>query len=63
MTQAVEVLHAEFVLLEASAAKPTQEITDPPSAVAELGTAVAVATKTREDEKAMNAETIADAQD
>merc|ERR1712048_19597 len=62
-TEAVETLHAEIDQLEASIAKLTEDITDLTNAVAELDAAVAKATKLRQEEKAKNTETIADAQE
>merc|ERR1711953_747399 len=62
-TAAVETLHAEIDQLEASIAKLTEDITDLTNAVAELDAAVAKATKLRQEEKAKNTETIADAQE
>jgi len=61
-TEAVETLHAEIDQLEASLAKLTEEIAELTKAVAELDAAMAKATKLRDDEKATNTETIADAQ-
>jgi len=60
-TEGVETLHAEIDELEASIAKLTEEITELTKAVAELDAAVAKATSIREEEKAKNAATIADA--
>jgi len=60
-TEAVETLHAEIDELQASIAKLTEEITELTKAVADLDAAVAKATKIREEEKAKNTETIADA--
>merc|ERR1719313_2631049 len=60
-TEAVETLHAEIDQLQASIAKLTEEITELTEAVAALDAAVAKATKIREEEKAKNTETIADA--
>merc|ERR1719194_300967 len=60
-TEAVETLHAEIDELQASIAKLTEEITELTEAVAALDAAVAKATKIREEEKAKNTETIADA--
>merc|ERR1719482_2667274 len=62
-TEAVETLHAEIDELEASIAKLTEEITNLTAAVAAIDAAVAKATKIREEEKAKNAETVADAQE
>merc|ERR1719169_408581 len=62
-TEAVETLHAEIDELQASTAKLTEEITELTQAVAALDTAVAKATKIREEEKAKNTETIAYAQE
>merc|ERR1712083_654989 len=61
-TEAVETLHAEIDQLEASIAKLTADITALTEAVAELDAAMAKATKLREDEKAKNAQTVADSQ-
>merc|ERR1712232_331718 len=60
-TEAVETLHAEIDQLEASIAKLTEDIKDLTQAVAELDAAMAKATKLRQEEKAKNTETIADA--
>jgi len=60
-TEAVETLHAEIDMLEASIAKLTEDITSLTKAVAELDAAMAKATKLRQEEKATNTETIADA--
>merc|ERR1719399_79505 len=60
-TEAVETLHAEIDELQASIAKLTEEVTELTAAVAALDAAVAKATKQREEEKAKNTETIADA--
>jgi len=62
-TEAVETLHAEIDQLEASLAKLTEEITDLTEAVAALDAAMATATKLRQEEKAENTQTIADAQE
>merc|ERR1712032_650085 len=62
-TEAVETLHAEIDELEASIAKLTEEITALTEAVAELDAAMAKATKLRQDEKAKNTQTVADAQE
>merc|ERR1719247_2236284 len=61
--EAVEVLHAEIDELQASVAKLTEEVTELTAAVAALDEAVAKATKLREEEKAKNTETIADAKE
>merc|ERR1712039_1118895 len=61
-TEAVETLHAEIDQLEASIAKLTQDIVSLTEAVAELDAAMAKATKLRQDEKAKNTQTVADAQ-
>jgi len=61
-TEAVETLHAEIDQLESSLAKLTEDITDLTKAVADLDAAMAKATKLRQEEKAKNAETIADAE-
>merc|ERR1719207_406617 len=60
-TAAVETLHAEIDELEASIAKLTEDIKELTQAVAELDAAMAKATKLRQEEKAKNAETTADA--
>merc|ERR1712048_476002 len=60
-TEAVEILHAEIDELEASIAKLTEDITELTAAVAELDAAMAKATSLRQEEKAKNTETIADA--
>jgi len=60
-TEAVETLHAEIDELQASIAKLTEEITGLTEEVAALDTAVAKATKIREEEKAKNTETVSDA--
>merc|ERR1712156_117533 len=62
-TEAVETLHAEIDQLEASIAKLTEEISDLTKAVAELDAAMAKATTIRQEEKATNEQTIADAGD
>merc|ERR1719440_2502315 len=62
-TEAVEVLYADIDELEASISKLSDEITELTQAVAVLDEAVAKATKIREEEKAKNTETIADAKD
>jgi len=62
-TDAVEMLHAEIDELEASISKLTQDVTDLTAAVAELVAAMAKATKLRQEEKATNAETVADSKD
>jgi len=59
-TAAVETLHAEIDELEASIAKLTEEIAELTEAVAALDAAMAEATKLRQEEKATNAETVAD---
>merc|ERR1719174_1026104 len=61
-TSAVETLHAEIDELEASLAKLTEDITDLTKSVSELDAAMAKATKLRQEEKATNTETIADAE-
>jgi len=61
-TEAVETLHAEIDQLDASVTKLSQDITDLTAAVAELNAAMAKAAKLRQEEKATNEETIADAQ-
>jgi len=60
-TEAVETLHAEIDQLEASIAKLTEDISDLTKAVAELDAAMAKATTIRQEEKATNEQTIADA--
>merc|ERR550514_1593104 len=62
-TVKVETLHAEIDELEASVSQLSEEIAELTQAVAELDAAMAKATELREEEKAKNAETIADAQD
>merc|ERR1719271_2390598 len=62
-TEAVEVLHAEIDELQASFAKLTEEINELTQAVAAIDEAVAKATAIREEEKAKNTETIADAKE
>jgi len=60
-TETVETLHAEIDQLEASIAKLTEDISELTKAVAELDAAMAKATTIRQDEKATNEQTIADA--
>merc|ERR1719446_1822549 len=60
-TQGVELLHAEIDELTASIAKLTEDITELTAGVAELDVAMADATKLRNEEKAKNQDTIADA--
>merc|ERR1719145_144633 len=62
-TEAVETLHAEIDQLEASIAKLTEDIAELTQAVADLDAAMAKRTKLRQDEKAENTQTIADAQE
>jgi len=62
-TEAVELLHSEIDQLQASIAQLTEQITELTEAVAAIDAAVAKATKIREEEKAKNTETIADAQE
>jgi len=62
-TEAVETLHSEIDQLQASIAQLTESITELTEAVAALDAAVAKATKIREEEKAKNAETVADAKE
>jgi len=62
-TEAVELLKTEIDQLQASIAQLTEQITELTEAVAALDAAVSKATKIREEEKAKNAETIADAQE
>ena len=57
----MENLHAEIDMLEASIAKLTEDISDLTKAVSELDAAMAKATKLRQEEKATNTDTIADA--
>jgi len=61
-TEAVETLHAEIDQLEASIAKLTEDIAELATAVADLDKAMSEATELRGEEKAKNAETVADAQ-
>lgn len=61
-TEAVETLHAEIDMLETSIAKLTEDITELTKAVAALDTAMAEATKLREEEHAKNMQTIEDSQ-
>jgi len=60
-TSAVETLHAEIDQLEASIAKLGEEITQLTKEVSELAAAMSEATELRQNEKATNTETIADA--
>merc|ERR1719461_597314 len=60
-TAAVETLHAEIDVLEASIAKLAEEIAELTEAIAALDAAMAKATALRQEEKAKNEETIADA--
>jgi len=60
-TEAVETLHAEIDQLEASIQKLTEDITALTEAVAALDAAMAKATKLRQEEKAKNEQTMADA--
>merc|ERR1712224_216285 len=62
-TEAVELLHSEIDQLQASIAQLTEQITELTEAVAAIDAAVAKATKIREEEKAKNTETIADAKE
>merc|ERR1719487_435612 len=62
-TEAVEMLHAQIDELEASIAKMTEEITGLQKAIADLDKAVKEATEIRQQEKAKNTETIADAKE
>jgi len=62
-TSAVENLHSEIDELQADIATLTEEITALTEAVEELAAAVTKATKIREEEKAKNAETVADAKE
>jgi hypothetical protein len=61
-TEAVETLHAEMDELEASIAKATNEIAILSEEVANLDAAMAKATELRQEEKATNEATVADAQ-
>jgi len=60
-TQAVELLHAEIDELEASITKLTEDIGELTKDLADLEIAMTEATKLRAEEKAKNADTIADA--
>lgn len=60
-TVAVEGLTSDIDELQASIAKLTEDLTELTEAVAELDAAVSKATKLREEEKAKNTQTIADA--
>jgi len=60
-TSSVETLTAEADELEATVAQLAQEITELTQNVADLDAAIAEATKIREEEKAKNTQTIADA--
>jgi hypothetical protein len=62
-TTAVEQLHAEIDELEASLTQLSEEITELTGSVSDLDTAMAEATKLRQEEKAKNTETISDAQE
>jgi len=62
-TAAVETLHAEVEQLQASIAKLTEEIRELTQGVAELDAAMAEQTKIRQEEKAKNKETVADARE
>jgi len=62
-TEAVETLHAEIDQLEASIAKLTEDIAELTQAVADLDAAMTKRTKLRQEEKAENTQTIADAQE
>merc|ERR1719379_1548905 len=62
-TEQVEMLHAEIDELEATIAKVTQETSDLIQAIADLDAAVKKATAIREEEKAKNTETLADAKE
>jgi len=59
-TEAVETLHAEIDQLEASISKLTEDISELSKAVAELDATMAEATKMRQEEKALNEQTIKD---
>merc|ERR1719498_2112883 len=60
-TEQVETLHAEIDQLEASIQKLTEDIKELTEAVAALDAAMAKATKLRQEEKAKNEQTVADA--
>merc|ERR1719330_1886101 len=62
-TAAVETLHAEIDQLEASIAKLSDDVAELTKDVAELTAAMAKATKLRQEEKAKNEKTVADAKE
>merc|ERR1719386_107096 len=62
-TEQVEMLHAEIDELEADISKLTNEITELIDGIAAIDKAVKEATQMREEEKAKNTETIADAKE
>jgi len=62
-TDAIEVLHAEIDRLSASIAKLNEEMSSLQKGIAEIDAAVAKATEIRQEEKATNEKTIADAQE
>jgi len=62
-TTQVESLHAEIDELEASLTQLTEEITELTGSVSDLDTAMAEATKLRQEEKAKNTDTINDSQE
>jgi len=62
-TEAVEMLHAKLDELKADLAKMTEEITGLQKEIADLDKAVKEATEIRQQEKAKNTETIADAKE
>jgi hypothetical protein len=62
-TAAVETLHAEIDEITASIAKLSEDLTGLHKAVADLATAMAEATKVRQEEKATNEETIKDSKE
>merc|ERR1719207_91474 len=62
-TEAVEMLHAKLDELKADIAKMTEEITGLQKEIADLDKAVKEATEIRQQEKAKNTETIADAKE
>merc|ERR1719399_989252 len=62
-TTQVESLYAEIDELEASLTQLTEEITELTASVSDLDTAMAEATKLRQEEKAKNTETISDSQE
>merc|ERR1719399_216018 len=62
-TTQVESLHAEIDELEASLTQLSEEITELTGSVSDLDTAMAEATKLRQEEKSKNTETISDSQE